>query len=268
MRCLVVALLGATAMGIVSASAADLPVTAPPVPFIPPLSWTGFYGGLNAGWVGSTGNSISNSGTDTGGGGLGTAIAVGAIPTSVDLATNGFIGGAQLGYNWQANNWVFGLEGDFNGTSANNDTTVGPITVTGYVPQTTTYNRQLSWLATVRGRIGMTATPAVLIYATGGLAVGQTKLGTAYICPACSPSSASQAGTSNSSSQTQAGWTVGGGVEWMFAPRWSAKAEYLFVDLGNQDTTIAYSYGGNTSTMTSSIRNQFSVVRAGVNYHF
>lgn len=266
MRRFVVALLGATAMS-VAAHAADMPVKALP-PAVIPLSWTGWYGGVNAGWVGSTQNSIDNTGTDDSIGGLGSLLTVGAIPTSVDLSEDGIIGGGQLGYNWQVNSWVLGLEGDFDGTNAKADKTVGPITITGYVPITTTYSRALNWLATVRGRVGFTATPSLLLYATGGLAVGEVKIGNALICPTCAPPASTEATTSNSNTDTETGWTVGGGLEWMLAPHWSFKAEYLYVDLGSHDSTISYTYGGYNSTMTSSVDERFNVARIGLNYHF
>lgn len=251
------------------AAAADMPAPVlKAAPSIAPVNWTGFYGGLNAGWVGSTGRNISNNGSDTAGGGLGTGLAAGAIPGSLDLGYNGFIGGGQLGYNWQVNNWVFGLEADIDGASAKADSTIGPITVGGFVPQTTTYHRELDWLATFRGRVGITATPALLLYATGGLAVGQTKIGNSYICPTCIPPASSQAGTTNTSSNTSAGWTAGAGIEWMFAPNWSLKAEYLYVDLGSHDSTITYSYGPNTSSLTSSVHDRMNIARGGINYHF
>jgi len=114
----------------------------------------------------------------------------------------------------------------------------------------------------------MTVTPAFLLYATGGLAVGQTKIGNQFICPACAPPASTEAATSNTNTRTSAGWTVGAGLEWMLAPRWSVKAEYLYVDLGSQSSTITYTYGANTSTLTSSVRNHENIARAGINYHF
>ena len=110
----------ALVLGGSAASAADL-APAPiytKAPVAVPHSWAGFYGGGNAGWVGSTGNTIDLSGTDTGTGGLGTSLASGEIPSSIDLGYSGFLGGAQLGYNWQSSNWVFGFEGDIDWASA------------------------------------------------------------------------------------------------------------------------------------------------------
>src|SRR5215470_4509788 len=119
MKKLVVAALASAAL-IAPAVAADLaprPVyKAPPPPPPPVWSWTGFYIGSNFGWIGSTENTITNTGTDGGLGGLGTYLGVGGIPGSVDAKHSNFIGGGQIGYNWQwTPNWVVGLEADFAG---------------------------------------------------------------------------------------------------------------------------------------------------------
>jgi outer membrane immunogenic protein len=69
----------------------------------------------------------------------------------------------------------------------------------------------------------------------------------------------------NSTSNTSTGWTVGAGLEWRFAPAWSVKAEYLYVDLGSHSDTIVYNYGP-TSSLTSTVRETDNIVRVGVNY--
>jgi len=100
-------------------------------------------------------------------------------------------------------------------------------------------SRGVDWLGTVRGRVGFLATPALLMYGTGGFAYGEVKVSTSITqsntdCANFGAGScvASNAATSGES-QTRAGWTAGGGFEWLFAPQWSAKAEYLFYDLGS-----------------------------------
>jgi outer membrane immunogenic protein len=231
----------------------------------PILSWTGLYVGANVGWIGSWGNSLVNSGSDTGAGGLGAALALGAIPATIGLTHNGFIGGGQIGYNWRVEaNWVLGLEADFDGTAAKGTATAAFPGNSAFLPITTVYNSEIDSLGTVRARVGYLATPAVLWYATGGLAYGQTKLGTAAACPAFTPPCG--AGTSTLSSRFSTGWTLGGGVEWQFAPAWSVKAEYLYVDLGNQSSTITYAYAPFSSTLTSTFNERDNVVRAGLNY--
>jgi outer membrane immunogenic protein len=199
-----------------SAFAADLPVKAPyaPAPLLP--TWTGFYAGVNVGggWAD---------------GGLGTG----------DLT--GVIGGGQLGYNWQAGQFVFGIEGDFQGSSQKKSDTVA----TGIGPVTA--EQKLPWLATLRGRLGYAQGP-LMFYVTGGAAWVNYEV------------SLSSGGVSVSDSTTQSAWTVGGGVEWMFLPHWSTKVEYLYLDTGDQDVSL---FG-----FTASGRAKDNIVRAGLNYHF
>jgi outer membrane immunogenic protein len=269
-----VLLVGATLLLAGPALAADL--SKPPVykapALVPALSWSGWYIGANAGWVGSANDNVTNTGTDTDHAGLGTLLATGLIPGSVPVKLSGFIGGGQIGYNWQAGNLVFGLEADFDGISAKGDTAaVSPGSLT--TPFATMFNRELDWLGTFRGRLGFTIAPPFLVYATGGLAVGETKIGNSFSCPTCLPPSFTQASTANIDSNTSAGWTVGAGAEWMFAPNWSVKAEYLYVDLGSHSSTSSYAYGpgGTTvfnSTLTSTVRDTEHIVRAGINFHF
>ena len=149
---------------------------------------------------------------------------------SVDRAfpkPSGVQGGVQAGYNWQSGPLVFGLEGDVQATGA--DDTFAP------------YKFSNPWFGTVRGRVGY-AFNNVLFYGTGGLAFGELRGETFGL----------------SESHTNAGWTAGVGAEFGFAPNWSAKIEYLYVDLSDSRFTITGVSNGY----------QFGVVRAGVNYHF
>jgi len=270
-----VALVLTSGLAFVTASAGDLATPAPaPVytkaPVAVPNAWSGFYGGVNAGWVGSTGNTITFSGTDTGASGLGSMLADGVIPSSINLGYNGFLGGGQLGYNWQRGNWVFGLEGDIDWVSAKSsgtfpDCPLPPPPVGLAPPLTLNATRELDWLGTVRGRIGYTPVAPFLVYATGGLAVGEHKLGIGLSDPTASP----VANLFNETLSTSAGWTVGAGAEWMFARQWSLKAEYLYVDLGDINSTINYAYPPvNTSSLTASVHDRDNIVRGGINYHF
>jgi outer membrane immunogenic protein len=259
------------AMGTATASAADLPAKsyAPPPPLAPIYNWTGFYVGVNGGFIGSNGDTVNNVGTDTGGGGLGTALGIGAIPFSTNgLGVTGGMVGGTFGYNWQVNpSWVVGLEGDIDWVSAKASFNTGFITVGAFAPVATAYSRELNWLATFRGRVGVIVVPSFLFYGTAGGALGQTRVGSQFICPACEPPSFTEASTINTTTTTAAGWTAGAGVEWMFAPNWNLKGEYLFVDLGNHSSTIVYTYGA-TSSLTSTVKDTFSNVRVGVNYIF
>ncbi len=139
----------------------------------------------------------------------------------------GLVGGVQGGYNWQSGPVVFGVEGDIQATGA--DDTFAP------------WKFSNPWFGTVRGRIGY-AFSNIMFYGTGGLAFGELRGETFGL----------------SESHTTAGWTAGVGAEFGLAPNWSAKIEYLFVDLSDERFSITGVSNGY----------QFGVVRAGVNYHF
>jgi outer membrane immunogenic protein len=140
---------------------------------------------------------------------------------------SGFSGGVQAGYNWQSGNLVFGVEGDLEANGA--DDTFAP------------WKFSNPWFGTVRGRVGY-ALNNVLFYGTGGLAFGETRGETFGL----------------SESHTTAGWTAGVGAEFGFAQNWTAKVEYLYVDLSD----ARFSITGLPNAY------QFNLVRVGVNYHF
>ena len=213
--------------------------------------WTGFYGGLNIG-----------GGWDNGGGSTGYSAyydpkyAIGSspsywqhghwqpgqgwqpghrvtdpanlffVPNGNSLGTaGGVVGGAQVGYNYQFGQFVIGVETDFQGTSISgggNNASHSLITSPYdggndiWLPSAPHgANTSLEWFGTVRGRVGYLFIPTLLIYGTGGFAYGQVD---AF-------------GFSN----TATGWTAGGGAEWLSAPNWSAKIEYLYVALSNNN---------------------------------
>jgi outer membrane immunogenic protein len=154
---------------------------------------------------------------------------------------NGFIGGGQAGYNWQTGSFVLGVEGDFQvSTQKRSDTD----TSTGIA---ITLDQKIPWFATARGRVGY-AFNNVLVYGTGGAAWLNYKV------------TASLLGLTVSDSTSKTAWTAGGGVEWMFMPRWSAKFEYLYIDTGNTTFTL---FG-----LPISGRAKENIARVGLNYHF
>jgi outer membrane immunogenic protein len=182
-------------------------------PAPPVANWNGFYAGY--GWANTsiTGASASSN-------------------------LNGFVGGGQIGYNWQgASPLVVGLEADFQGSSQSRSDTSGGVTV----------DQKLPWFGTARARIGY-APADWMIYATGGAAWVNYKL------------TASSGAGSVSDSATKAAWTAGLGTEWMFAPRWSAKLEYLYIDTGTTTVTLA--------GVPISGRAKDNILRVGANYHF
>ena len=252
--------LGALAMPALAADMAPLP-KAPPL-----LGWTGFYVGGNVGWAGST-DALTNYGTDSGTAGLGTYLLNGGIPGIVNLNETGVIGGGQVGYNWQvAPTWVVGIEADFQGTNAKGSNSFAFLGAPPVLPITTTYTRELDWLGTLRGRFGYLWFPSLMFYGTGGLTYGENKIGVAASCSAWTPPCGSEAGMSHQSSNTSAGFAAGAGAEWRFAPAWTLRGEYLYVEFGRFSNTISYTYPANTSTLTSTIRERDNIARVALNY--
>jgi outer membrane immunogenic protein len=156
-------------------------------------------------------------------------------------AMSGGFGGGTLGYNWQTGQVVLGVEADAAWSDINSS--VG-------VPGLFAASAKIQDLGTVRGRIGYAFDP-FLVYATGGYAWADTKL------------SATAAGISVSDSKVLNGWTVGAGVEAMFAPHWSVKGEYLYRSFSG-DTFFSNIVPGGFTSGTVNV-NSFQV---GVNYHF
>jgi outer membrane immunogenic protein len=245
--------------------------------------WTGFYFGLNAGGVLQSRQTVSTTALDvydTAGTAIGSAFASSA-PSSIGLGgNNGFIGGGQIGYNYQIDKAVLGVEADFQGTTAGGGgqgSGAGLDPFTGVAPVSVTQvQTNLINFGTLRARAGYLVTPTLLTYVTGGLAYGQTNVSAALF-------SVDTAGLvepgvgSTSYGSVHAGWTAGAGVEWMFWPRWSAKLEYLYYNLGapalgTTGVGILYTDGvtplGAYLATTTPPRFNGSIVRAGVNYHF
>jgi outer membrane immunogenic protein len=265
------------AIGAAPALAADLPArtyTKAPVVVAPVYNWTGFYVGVNGGGGWSANNNGTLTGTDAGTGGF---LAPFGVPQTfsaigLPLSSSGGLAGGQIGYNWQMANWVYGFEADGDWAGIKRSTAIVAGGGVGFVPGdsqvTVTGTTKLQGLETIRGRIGFLATPQFLLFATGGLALGQEQVTLQAVCPTCGPSlpSAGQTGI-NTTSTTQAGYAVGAGAEWKVAPQWSVKAEYLYVGLGNQSTTVTYNYGV-ASSGTLTVKQNYNIARVGVNYQF
>lgn len=218
-----------------TAFAADLPARtytkAPPVA-APVDSWTGFYVGANGGYAWSVSNSLlsyNNVGVFNG------------------LAPKGGFGGGQIGYNWQFNNVVLGLESDIDGSH---------ITDSGISTgaRGTSYN--LSWFGTVRGRLGFAA-QNVLFYGTGGFAYGGLNKHTFGGIP-----------TDFTYNGIATGYVAGAGVEYKFAPSWSVKFEYQYLNLRRNDLYDPTGVNFATTRNLNTADDAFHTVRVGVNYFF
>jgi len=212
---LALAALGGTAL------AADLPSRKGPVSFAPvaPIfTWTGLYAGVNGGAI-FTDNRITSTGTaaDTA-----ANIAFSRRPPTVGASEEGFTIGGQIGYNYQFGNFVAGLEADIAYTDLSKTTRF-----TGTTNAVSVFRQEMDYLGTVRGRLGY-AFDRFLVYATGGFAYGDVS-NRATFFNAGLPNQIDYAGAK---SDVKYGYTVGGGVEYAFTNNLSAKAEYLYYDLG------------------------------------
>jgi outer membrane immunogenic protein len=235
-------LAGAAFLGsAVSAQAADLPVKAPyyKAPAIEAVyDWTGFYTGVNAGVGLGRNRSQQDFGNHS--------------TQSLYLQPLGGIGGAQVGYNWQANSFlgpvVFGLEADFQGADMTDDRT----DLSGFLQ----FSQKLDWFGTVRGRVGLVNGP-ILTYVTGGYAIGSVK------------TSLFEIGDPFAFNSNRSGWTWGSGVEAAIGGNWTAKIEYLYLDLGSRTYIFdirPYNFGG--TNIWQRLETHENIFRVGLNYHF
>lgn len=215
----------AVAIALVQPSnAADLarPIYKAPPYYVAPFSWTGFYVGINGGYGWGKAD-VSNT--------------AGSFTTDNQ---DGWLVGGTIGYNLQTGVWVWGIEGDLDYAlikgNATNTVTCG----------TGSCEVKNSWFGTARGRIGYAA-GRFMPFITGGAAFAGLKV---------TPTNG------NSSSDTTTGWTVGGGLEYAFLGAWSAKAEYLYADLGT--ATCEASVCG----LATDIKPKVNIVRVGLNYRF
>jgi outer membrane immunogenic protein len=245
-----------------SANAADLaarPYVKAPVAPVAYLSWNKCYVGVSGGYTvaGRSASSITPNDPD-----FLLSQNLGNVPTSLPRDPDGGIVGGTVGCNWQTGSLVLGGETDLSYTSQRSSSSV----TLGAFDVTTTYHEKLEALGTVRGRLGWSTGPT-LFYATGGLAYGALKHD-ATIIPGPAGIALGGAQLSGSNNEWRAGWTVGAGVEHMFSPDWSLKAEYLYYDLGRSSLVLTTFAGTPNESGTISHRNDGHILRVGVNYHF
>ncbi|MFC2253691.1 outer membrane protein [Labrys portucalensis] len=246
-------LAGVVILAPAAAFAADLapPPVEPVAPeIVPSFTWTGFYAGLSAGYGRGNLDTDLKAVPTARGQELENALGFGlngGVARVKDTA-NGFVGGGQIGYNYQLDpHWVIGAEADLQYAGLDSKKTfIGdqniPVTV----------KTELDWFGTARLRAGY-AFDNVLVYGTGGLAYGHVK------------SKVTTGGTNLSGSETKFGWALGAGAEYALTQNWTIRAEYLYVDLGKAETIKANS---DIAQVTAKADVSVHTVRAGVNYKF
>jgi outer membrane immunogenic protein len=216
--------------GAYGASAADL---GRPIPYMPPpapifiYNWTGFYvgGNLGAGWASGT---MTDSFTGA----------------SLSDSKSGFIGGGQVGYNYQVSNFVFGAEWDFDATALNASRTGGFVTASA----------NTNWVTTLAARFGVASGNWLFYGKAGGGWVNNSATVTNNLT-----------GAAVSASNTNSGWLVGAGIEYGFTPNWSAKIEYDYLGLNtwNVNSTVFAPAADNVS-----VSRNIQMLKVGLNYRF
>jgi outer membrane immunogenic protein len=228
-----IAFAAGTVVWVCSAQAADLPrrpAPAPvaPVAYAPPVyNWSGFYvgGNIGAGFADSSWTDPFTGAHDT-------------------FNKSGFLGGGQVGANVQFNALVLGIEGDFDWTGLKGS---------GHDSLGNTIGTNTQWTSTVTGRVGA-AFDRLLVYGKGGVAFAHDHDSLNDI-----------AGGAATTSLTRTGWTAGAGLEYAFAPNWSAKIEYDYLGFGSETVNLPTTV---FPTYSSSASLNIQEVKAGINFKF
>lgn len=226
--------------------------------------WNGFYAGANAGvsWSDTDLDASATSGTGAIVLPPADAAAISQIGSS-NSGDTGFAGGFQVGYNFQSGGLVLGIEGDvgiFDIGEERAKTFQSALLIAPPINFTIDQNAGTDLLITLRPRIGYASGPW-MIYATGGLAWSKIDLDTSYSDTRATPITAH-----DSEHETKSGWTAGGGFAYAFSPNWSARGEWLYVDLGTTRRTFVAPDSFATFTSIAKVRG--NILRLGIDYNF
>jgi outer membrane immunogenic protein len=230
------------------ALAADINLKAP----LSSYNWTGFYLGANAGYGWAKSNNVY---------GFAPTGAPDSTVGSDQTSLSGAAGGLQIGYNWQAQKLLFGIESDIqlSGLRGNGTFTCSHPLCAALGGVVTRHTERLPWFGTLRGRTGLIFDDW-LAYGTGGLAYGRIESAATTTIPAGS--------VTFQDSTTRMGWTIGGGVERKLASNWTWKAEYLYMDFGSatfrNPVSAALVPGGGTDFQSNHPHDH--LLRVGINY--
>jgi outer membrane immunogenic protein len=227
-----------------SAVAADLPMYVKARPIAPFAPWTGFYAGPHFGFGWGSKQFLAADGT-----------------LDADASVNGGLGGLQAGYNHQFNWLVVGAEGDFSWSGVHGD-----FSCFRFGDQVCSAKPE--WLASLAGRLGVAYGPG-LFYVKGGAAWAQDHYSAFATCAGNQPRTqggiTADCGNTFFGDQYRSGWLFGVGIEYMFAPNWSAKLEYNYMDFGTRSVQFR---DEDTNFLSENIRQKMNVLKVGVNYHF
>jgi iron complex outermembrane receptor protein len=236
-------------------------------PILAAWSWAGPYLGSTIGYGLAKSNTDTTFSDPVSGAEL--------FATTRSRTLGGPVGGAQAGYNWLAGVFLAGVEGDLNYSAQRgklnavcpgeicNPALIGVIGDPSVIANFED-GQKLEWFATLRARLGVSVTPDAIVYVTGGAAVGEVMTAGTVLG---FDSNGNPVNTIVSSHNTKAGLAVGGGLEGRLAGNWTAKIEYLYLDLGTV-TTIPVPAQNSTTTVAFNSRITDNILRVGVNYKF
>jgi outer membrane immunogenic protein len=231
-----------------TAFAADMPAKAvAPAPILPPPTWTGPY---IAGIVGVGRLNESANRSDS----PGSLSPCGLYNSACSASATGFVGGVEVGYDWQDRYFVYGVSADWTWTGLKQtQTKASGISIFSH-------QAKIDWLASFRGRMGL-AVDNTLVYVTGGLALGHLKSNVFF-------SGADGLNNYGALNTTKVGWVAGGGVEHKLNRNWSIKGEALYYDLGRETATGPSSPGNGNGSYSTTFRHEVIVGRVGLAYRW
>jgi len=252
-------------VGLQAATAADMGVPLKAPPPAPPPSWTGFYIGAQGGGGWGTSESQADVGTfvnqlATLNGGVSPALVLSVPGPQVNY--NGFLGGVDVGYNWQSGIFLVGWEGDFDGSSMQGNTAcVGAFNC----------SVKHNWVADITGRVGLIAHNDVLLYIKGGWAWADSQYNIGNSITFGTPPTTLAANAS--ASGTLGGGLLGVGAEYMITPNLFARLEYDHIEFENQTfgfgiTTTPPITGLKIPNMNITIHDSMNIVKGGIDYKF
>jgi len=224
--------------------------------------WTGFYAGLNAGY-GFGGN---NGWTfESGHSAWAYTIANGRV-SEPSFKPKGLIGGVQAGFDYQiSDKLLIGVETDFQYSDVKDKGTSSLPALGSWYAEQTRIKQKMTWFGTTRLRFGVFPIQRLLIYGTGGLAYGRLEASSSVRYDYTGDYNL----FSGSSKDTRVGHTMGGGVEFALARNLTAKAEYLYYDLGrNEVDVVTVHWTGGATNASGIFTTRGNIVRMGVNYRF
>jgi outer membrane immunogenic protein len=227
------------------------------------FDWSGFYFGLNAGWGQSGDDSVTTTGVAAGN--VANVLA-NRRPGSLDVKRDGFVGGGQVGYNWQRGNFVFGLETDLDYTDLSKRSGF-----TSTLNDVSSIKQKQYYLGTARARLGY-AWDRVLVYGTGGYAYGRYKNEATFL----SNGAGQPVQFGGAHGGMGSGWTAGGGIEYalptnsmtVFGNAVTLRAEYLYYDLGERTLSVNSVPGVGVGSYASRFENNGNLFRVGLNFKF